>query len=391
MSKKVIKRKFNYYLFSTIAFFIIVSILVAIYMVTNDPYGLLSKGKNGAEQNAEVVNSDTITEGDLKLHFISVGQADSIFIQFPSGDNMLVDAGEQKTVSTVVDYIKSLGVDTLDYVLLTHQDADHCGGMARIFADFKVEYAFRPSVYCTNDKFKENLPAAFNVGLTSGSLASKTATYYNYLKAIYDEEGCNWSQFNKDSDITFVAKVKSDLSDISKSDDNSSAQSDNEQFETLNCYLDFLTPTANVDEIAYKEANNFSPIMTISYCGKKIMLTGDAEEKVEQELLNYYTDYDLDVDVLKVGHHGSKTSSSDDFIKEVQPDYSIISCGLDPDAGKYCPWQVTLDTLNKYHSAIYRTDIQGNIVLTVNRYGHLSIDVQTECDDYMKILAGYSK
>ena len=113
------------------------------------------------------------------------------------------------------------------------------------------------------------------------------------------------------------------------------------------------------------------------------------EKEVEQELLDYYTDYDLDVDVLKVGHHGSKTSSSKDFINKVKPETAIISCGLNPPSKK-CPWQVTLDTLNEYGSAIYRTDIQGNIVLTVSSTGESKIATEKTCDDYNQILSGYT-
>ncbi|MBP5177623.1 MAG: MBL fold metallo-hydrolase, partial [Clostridia bacterium] len=215
---------------------------------------------------AKNVTAPMAGDGLLTLHFISVGQADSIFIEFPTGNNMLIDASEKSTADTVISYVSALGVSAIDYVLLTHQDADHAGGMADIFKAFEVKNALRPSVYSTYKSYA--LPTDFNIGYES-SCPSSTATYYNYLKAVYEEPGCAWEAFNKDSDIDFVATSGG---------------------TEYRCTLDFLTPTAAVGSIKYKKENNFSPIMILEYGGVKIMLTGDAEKEVEQELIAYYGD-----------------------------------------------------------------------------------------------------
>ena len=369
MARRNKKSKTNYNALSTIIFVVVaVIIIVTIYFL----WPLIVKDKTADVKNNNSTQKEVVStlagDGTLSIHFISVGQADSIFIQFPTGNNMLIDASEKSTAKTVTTYISNLGVTTIDYVLLTHQDSDHVGGMVDVFNTFEVKNALRPSVYSTYSGY--DLPETFNIGTTSGSTPSSTKTYYNYLESVYNE-GCKWEAFNKDSDMTFVSKGQSD--DV-----------------TYTCTLDFLTPTADVGSIKYKSANNFSPIMILKYGDFSIMFTGDAEKEVEQELLNYYIDSDLDVDVLKVGHHGSKTSSTKDFINKVKPETAIISCGLNPEKNKFCPWQVTLDTLNEYGSTIYRTDLQGNIVLTVSSAGVSNIVTDKTCNDYNQILSGYS-
>ena len=361
-------------LVSTIIFtFIIITAFAVVYFLL--PYVKRSEDKpaNRAELS-EIINAPLVGEGDLKVHFISVGQADSIFIEFPTGYNMLIDAGEANTASTVTKYISDLGVSAIDYVLLTHQDSDHAGGMPAVFSTFDVSYAFRPSVYFNPkegsdlSKYDESILGQFNIGSADKKSVSTTETYYKYLKAVY-EENCNWSAFNKDSDFTFVSTL------------------DEVEYR---CSVDFLTPTAGVGDIAYTEPNNYSPIFIIRYAGFSLMLTGDAEIEVEQELIDYYSDdYSLDVDLLKVGHHGSKTSSSQAFLELVNPEYSIISCGLNPDKGKKCPWQVTLNALDDVGSLIYRTDLQGNIVLTVHKDGAFNIATQYNATNE-QIMQGYS-
>ncbi|MBO4573201.1 MAG: MBL fold metallo-hydrolase [Clostridia bacterium] len=380
MARKKNKTK-KYDLRATIVFVVALVVIAVGFYLLRPVVSDLMKKDTASNDSANSVTSvteiiaDAKNDAELKMHVISVGQADSIFIEFPTGHCMLVDAAEKSSVGNVVTYITGLGYDTLDYVLLTHQDSDHAGGMAKVFDEFTVKHVFRPSVY---SKYKNyDLPETFNIGISgSPSKTSTTETYYNFLKSVYYEEGCTWEAFNKDSDFGLIA--------YDESDDRS-----------YECFVDFLTPTADTQNIAYRAENDFSPIMIISYCGFKIMLTGDAEELVEKELLDYYADiypdYSyFDVDVLKVGHHGSKTSSSRSFVETVKPEYSFISCGLAPEKQKYCPWQVTLDTLKDNDSLIYRTDLQGNIVLTVDKDGKYNIATEKTCNDYSLILSGYS-
>ena len=371
--KKSSKAKFNrgqYGIISTVIFVAAVLVFSLFY------YYVLPKIKaikttNGENVTAAAVVTKDITYEELAnsyllVHFISVGQADAIFIEFPTGHNMLIDAAEEKSGNKVVEYISSLGVTKLDYVLLTHQDSDHCGGMTAVYNAFEVKYSFRPATFSKYGKY--SLQDSFNIGLDT-AYCSTTKAYYDYLVAVANE-GTPWSAFNRDSDINFELKVSEDLSYV--------------------CSLDFLSPTAIREEISYDNANNFSPIISLSFGGKKVLLTGDAESETENEVLECYSNNlsVLDADVLKVGHHGSKTSSKIDFLSAVTPEYAVISCGYDPASGKRCPWQVTLDNLFNVNSAILRTDLSGNIVYKVNYLGEDGFTYEKDCT-FAETMVGY--
>lgn len=297
-------------------------------------------------------------EGDFKIHFVDVGQGDGIIIQLPDGKNMLVDAGKASNVGKLTTYIDTLGIKTFDYLIATHQDEDHIGGMKTIFDNYQIDYVYRPHVFSTYEKASE-LPENFNQGNTASSYICKTKTYYTFLQCVVDE-GSGWSFFNKDSDFEIVYTVE------------------NAEYK---CSFDFLTPTAAVDEIAYKNnANDYSPIIIVDYCGYKVMLTGDAEKEAEEELLDFYSSdpNSLDIDLLKVGHHGSRSSSTESFLSVIKPEAAVISCGTGNTYGH--PHEETLNKLVGIESAIYRTDIQGSIILTVKTDG--SHDFATTITDY---------
>ena len=112
-------------------------------------------------------------------------------------------------------------------------------------------------------------------------------------------------------------------------------------------------------EEVYDNLNNYSPIMKLTFGETTFMFTGDAEQLAEEEVLSKYSEEDLKADVIKIGHHGSTTSSSEDFIKAVSPKYGIISCGEDNPYGH--PRKKTLKTISKYNIEVYRTDKQGQI------------------------------
>ncbi|MBQ9782155.1 MAG: hypothetical protein IJW26_03125, partial [Clostridia bacterium] len=137
--------------------------------------------------------------------------------------------------------------------------------------------------------------------------------------------------------------------------------------------FDFLTPTKSLTEIDEDNNNNYSPIVMLEYCGFKMIFTGDAEVKVENEFVNKYktqTSY-VDCDVLKVGHHGSDTSSSTTFLDLIKPERAVISCGTGNTYGH--PHQVTLNNLLSRNCNVYRTDTNGHIVIKVNKDGEPSV------------------
>lgn len=255
--------------------------------------------KNPNSNEVTLVNSDL--SKDLKAHFIDVGQADSIFIELPNGQSLLIDAGESKNGSQIVSYIKSLGYSQIDYVVATHPHADHIGGMTTVINSMKIGKFFMPEKEHTTKTFENMIDA-----LTSNNID--------------------------------VYKAKSGV-DIVNID---------------GLYAKFLSPISNYGS----DLNNWSAVVKVIYKQNSFLFMGDAENKVEGQLS------DVDVDVLKVGHHGSDTSSSQSFLNKVTPQHSIISVGARNSYGH--PTQSALSNLEASGSKVYRTDLLGTIVVTSN-------------------------
>lgn len=305
--------------------------------------------------------------GVCKVHFVDVGQGDCMIIELPDGKIMTIDAGDRSSEveTTIEEYIQKLNLTQIDYLLATHQDADHIGNMDAFFDNTIVKHVYRPSVLYTGTKDTSSWPTGFNVGKTNaqGGKVSTTATYHSFLNMLLAESGCTWEFFNKDTLIqgsVFVNETNKDY------------------------YFDFLTPMANVTDIAYSDANDYSPIVLFNYCGVDILFTGDAEAEVMQEYLTNYSNT-YDIDVLKVGHHGSLTSTSDAYIKALKPEYCVIQVGLGNSYNH--PRQEIIDILHNNNSLIYRNDTNGDIVLTICPDGTFFFETEIR-DDYQRVLNG---
>ena len=247
---------------------------------------------------------------DLKVHYLDVGEADSIFIELPNGETMLIDAGEAQDEEKIADYIENLNYDTINYVIGTHPHADHIGGLAYIIKNFEVKNIYMPKV------------------------AANTKTYENLLKTIK----------SKSLSITVAEKDKKIINT-----------------ENLKAY--FLAP----ENKKYDELNNYSAILKIVFQDKSFLFMGDSEASVEKTLT------DVSADVIKVGHHGSNTSSSSGFIKKVNPEIAVISVG---ENNKYDhPDKDVIKAYEKLGAKIYRTDINGNIVISTDGE---NLDVEVE-------------
>lgn len=249
--------------------------------------------------------SDITTEEKIEkiiVHYIDVGQGDCIFIELPNQKSLLIDAGNSQNYIDIISYIKDLGYFFIDYVVATHPHADHIGSMNKILRNFIVNEFYLPE-YIPNTK--------------------TFATMFNTIKQ--QEIMVRWSQ----AGTTIIENE--DLS------------------------IKILSPIKN----NYSNINNYSLIIKIDYGDSEFLFTGDAEALVEQELLDY--NIDIDSDVLKVGHHGSNSSSSEAFIEEVSPNIAVISCGNN---NKYNhPHIETINTLTEQNVEIYRTDELGTIII----------------------------
>ena len=247
------------------------------------------------------INNDNNTKDNslLLVHYIDVGQADSILIQV-NDKNMLIDAGNKGDVDAVVSYLQKQGVKKLDYVVATHPHEDHIGSMADIIKRFPITEFYAPKK------------------------TSTTKTFENMINAL-----------NGKKIITAKAGVKLNLGD--------------------NTTAEFLAP--NIDK--YEEINDYSAVLKLTYGDNKFIFMGDAEKLSEGEILS--SSADVSVDVIKVGHHGSSTSSSKEFLDKVSPKTAIISVGKNNDYGH--PHKEILAEFKKRSYTVYRTDIDGTIVL----------------------------
>lgn len=247
----------------------------------------------------------------LTAHYIDVGQGDSIFIELPNKKTMLIDAGESKYSKTVSQYIKALGYSKIDYLVATHPHSDHIGGLKGIINDFELDKIYMPDVVHTSK------------------------TYENLLLAISDKQ-------------KKITKAKAGVN-ISSSD---------------NLSIDIVAPVKD----KYKSLNNYSVVIKIKYFNRSFLFTGDAESESEGEITA-----DVKADVLKVGHHGSSTSTTQKFLDAVNPSYAVISVGKDNDYNH--PNAETIKKLEKKGCTLLRTDKNGNIVIKTD--GN-SIDVSTQ-------------
>lgn len=244
---------------------------------------------------------------ELKVDVIDVDQGDSILIITPENKSLLIDSGEEDFSRSVIRDIKKQKIHKLDYVLATHSDSDHIGAMSEIMDEIHAHNL----ILSEDNNLKPEL----------SRLISKA-----------------------NSNKTNIIKTKS--GDIFKLDNDT--------------YIYILSPFEICDD-----PNKNSIVFLMKYKNYRLVFTGDADAEIENKILQHY---DLKhCDFLKAGHHGSKTSSSDKFIRTLTPDITAISCGYNNKYGH--PSKDTLNTLSKYHSNVFRTDISGTLHFHFNDDG----------------------
>lgn len=234
----------------------------------------------------------------LDVHFIDVGQGDSILAE-SDGHYMLIDADENDQAGTVISYLKAEGVTKLDYVIGTHPHSDHIGGLDKVIDTFPVDKVFLPPVEHTTKTFEDVLD----------SIASRG------LKITKPKPGDSYDLGN--ASFTILSPVKDYGNDL----------------------------------------NNWSVGIRLTYGDNSFVMCGDAENQAEEDILN--SGAVLKADVLKAGHHGSSTSTSNAFLKKVSPSWVVIQCGKGNSYGH--PHKETMEKLKKAGCQILRTDEEGTI------------------------------
>lgn len=297
--KKKIKRKISF------GFFIV--ILINIFVLA-----ILDKTEMFTYQDLMIklrLMDDSSIDADVSVHFIDVGQGDSILIK-SKDKNVLIDAGERNKGEEVALYLKENKVEKLDYIIATHPHSDHIGGLSYIIENFQVSEVIVPEI------IDEKVPT--------------TQIYYEFLESV-----------SKKGLLLTPARV-------------------GDKYDLGSSYFEILSPKGN----DYDDLNDYSVVINLNHKNNNFLLCGDAETKVEKEMLN---DKLLrDVDVLKAGHHGSSSSSSNDFLEKIMPEYFVVMCG---EGNSYNhPSEKTIEKFASYSKNIYRTDINGNIMFLSNGY-----------------------
>lgn len=342
----------NWKLLVVLLLIVVVFGVTAYFMGWLDPFLANKNNTTSVPERMSTAGGYTTTldaPKDLVINFFSVGQADCMIIELPDGKYMIIDGGDDKTTdrTTISEYTTAKNITTFDYMLLTHPHQDHIANLSWVLENYVVRYVFRPNVYSDNT-ISSGLPDTFNVGPREKDTYCTTNVYAEFLVSLYNEENCSNEIFDKNSD--FSNKVLCG--------------------ETEYIYsFDFLTPTITGTEVSSKNMNNYSPIVMLEYAGRKIIFTGDAETNVLIEYVNAYGNAN-NVDVLKVGHHGSRNATTQAFIDAIDPEYAIIQ--VYPTRKDRLPNTETLNILDASGAAIYRNDTNGNIVLTINKLGNMS-------------------
>lgn len=280
--------------------------------------------------------------GELRVHFIDVGQGDCTLVEFPDDKVMLIDGGDGsgKATKSLLRYINALEIDEINDLVLTHSDEDHCGGLATVLKYKKVFNAYLPPSFPESDTkyaqfyaklFKTDCNTFFTSRLMQFSCRAQSGFSYPYnVQCLYPQSKAIDDILSGDKEI-----------------------SDN---------------------------NAVSSVLYIEYAGVKVLLMSDAPQSVEEQLLmddevGVWANADVSlqgVSVLKLAHHGSAMATSLSFLQYLGVKDGIISCGRDNSYGH--PADETLARLRQANVNVHRTDIRSHILLTIEKDGQYSID-----------------
>ena len=253
------------------------------------------------DYTVERLGKDLVND-ELEVHFIDVGQADCTLIKC-NGYTMLIDAGLDDQGTKIQNYLQKQGIDRLDYLILTHSDIDHIGSADVIMTKFDIGTIFM------SDFEKE------------------TKTYKNLLKLI------------EENDIRYLSPAVGNV------------------YAFGSASFQILAPNDD-----YEKPNNTSIAFLLTHGENTFLFTGDAEKDAEADILN--NGLNIKADVFHAGHHGSRTSNTQEFVDAVMPRYAVISCGVDNAFG--LPDAEVLNRFREKEMMVYRTDEQGTIIAVSN-------------------------
>jgi len=251
------------------------------------------------------------------VYFFDVGQGDSIFIQAENGNQILIDGGPGDAVLTELGKVLPFYDRTLDMIVLTHPDADHLNGLIEVVKRYKPKVILETGVLHDTAQYSE------------------------------------WRTFIETHDIPVIYAQVGEKFSVAE-----------------HLMLEVLSPFRIQTGEKPKQVNQTSVVLRMDYGETSLLFTGDIESKTEQILAIVQHDA-IDVDVLKVAHHGSKTSSIAEFLEAVSPEVAVISVGRNNKYGH--PHPEVMDRLNGLGIPLYRTDINGTVVLYAFLHGFYSV------------------
>ena len=257
---------------------------------------------------AQEENIYEVPDGEAQFHFIDVGQGDATLIK-AGNKNILIDTGDRDAKDSLLAYLNSHGVDKIDYFVVTHFDSDHFANATTVLETYDVKNVIIPDQVKTTKTYE-----TFITKLEQQKLENKVNVYQanSMIGDTIDVNGL---------EMKVLAPLKND----------------------------------------YDDSNDYSVCLMVRYGNKKVLLTGDAEKEAEQDIVSRYGTDVLGCDVFKLGHHGSRTSSSQGLLNKATPSAVIVSCGIGNEYGH--PHAETMERVSNLDC--YRTDIQGTIVLTI--------------------------
>lgn len=272
-------------------------------------FTILLSGCSILDSSPNYINEN---KGGVTVFCFDVGQADCSLIT-TDDTVILIDAGNRNDGNFIVDFLQEQNIETIDYLVATHPHEDHIGGMSDIFDNFKINNVYMPKIS------KKDIPT--------------TKVYEDFIDSVMEEE----------------CKVVAAKGGETVIDEN------NLKFETL-------APNST----NYGELNNYSVVTKLSFHDTEMLFMGDAENEIEKEILS--KKYNIRADIIKIGHHGSDSSSSKKFITKTKAKDTIISCGLYNNYNH--PSEKTLNLLENLDKSIYRTDYDGSIIISIDSNGY---------------------
>ena len=249
-----------------------------------------------------LAQNNTIDDDNLYVYFLDTGQSDCILITTPNDEVILIDSGDNGDEDAVLGFLEEKKISEIDYMIFTHPHADHIGGGYEVVSSIKVDNVLMPDVEADSKTYRDMMD----------EIDEKN------IKVTYTDDG---DTYNIDGvTMKIFSPINSDYG---------------------------------------SNMNEYSIVCRIDYGESSFLFTGDAEAINESEMLE--AGYNLDVDVLKVGHHGSTSSSTKAFLEAVSPEYAVILCGKNNSYGH--PEDETLSKLEEASAEVYRTDINGTITM----------------------------